>query len=151
MKITTIIPEITLPPICLKSEIPQKDSKNAIDIVKAPANIRRRLLVQLPGYIFLTEPHEHDRRLGAGGLALGAESGAVAGAVDDSSAHGPLHGGDGILTEIGHIRIGQDIGVLTDGHIIALLLDIVWFKPYGKSMILFIRTFHQPGGSVLRA
>ena len=43
MKITTIIPEITLPPICLKSEIQQKDYKNAIDIVKAPANIRRRL------------------------------------------------------------------------------------------------------------
>ena len=122
-----------------------------MDIVKAPANIRRLLLVQLPDYIFLTEPHEHDRRLGAGGLALGAEGGGVAGAVDDSGAHGPLHGGDGILTEIGHIRIGQDIGVLTDGHIIALLLDIVWFKPYGKSMILFIRTFHQPGGSVLCA
>ena len=95
-----------------------------MDIVKAPANIR---------------------------LALGSEGGAVAGAVDDSGAHGPLHGRDGILTEIGHIRIGQDIGVLTDGHIIALLLDIVWFKPYGKSMILFIRTFHQPGGSVLCA
>ena len=109
------------------------------------------LVCCLPGHIFLTEPHEHHRRLGAGGLALGSEDGAVAGTVDDSGAHGPLHGRDGILTEIGHIRIGQDIGVLTDGHIIALLLDIVWFKPYGKSMILFIRTFHQPGGSVLCA
>ena len=89
--------------------------------------------------------------MGAAGLALGCEDGAVAGTVDDSGAHGPLHGRDGILTEIRHIRIGQDIGVLTDGHIIALLLDIVWFKPYGKSMILFIRTFHQPGGSVLCA
>jgi len=82
-----------------------REAVDFVDSLKAPANIRRRLLVQLPGYIFLTEPHEHDRRLGAGGLALGAESGAVAGAVDDSSAHGPLHGGDGILTEIGHIRI----------------------------------------------
>ena len=50
------------------------------------------------------------------------KGGAVAGAVDDPGAHGPLHGGDGILTEIGHILIGQDIGVLTDGHIVALLL-----------------------------
>ena len=49
-------------------------------------------------------------------VSLGAEGGAVAGAVDDSSAHGPLHSGDGTLTEIRHIRIGQDIGVLTDGQ-----------------------------------
>lgn len=50
----------------------------------------------LPGHIFLTEPYEHDCRLGAGGLALGSEGGAVYGDVDDSSAHSPLHGGDGI-------------------------------------------------------
>ena len=42
----------------------------------------------------------------------------------NARAAGPLEGGDGILTEIGHIRIGQDIGVLTDGHIIALGLGV---------------------------
>lgn len=55
------------------------------------------LVCCLPGHIFLTEPHEHDRRLSPGGLALGSKGGAVAGAADDASAAGPLHGGDGIL------------------------------------------------------
>ena len=59
----------------------------------------------LLGYIFAVAGQD-DRHLSTGSLALGAEGGAVAGAVDDSSAHGPLHGGDGILTEIRHIRIG---------------------------------------------
>ncbi len=44
----------------------------------------------------LTEPHKHNRRLGAGGLALGSESGAVTDAVDDSSIYRPPHDSNGI-------------------------------------------------------
>ena len=73
--------------------------------------------------VLFTKPHQHRRRLSAGGLALGGEGAAVAGAVDDPGSAGPLHGGDGILGHIKSIGVAQDIGVLTDGHIIALLLS----------------------------
>ena len=45
--------------------------------------------------VLFTEPHQHRRRLRAGGLALGGEGAAVAGAADDPRAAGPLEGGDG--------------------------------------------------------
>ena len=44
-------------------------------------NILRPPLLSLPDYIFFTISLQHDHRLGAGGLARGSESGAVAGAV----------------------------------------------------------------------
>lgn len=64
----------------------------------------------LSGHILLTKLHEHHRRLGAGGLALRGEGGAVAGAGDDVGAAGPLHGGDSPLAQVG------DVGVRSGGY-----------------------------------
>ena len=69
----------------------------------------------------LAEAHEdHGDLCPRGGAVRG--KGRRAGAADDPRAAGPLHGGDGILGHIKSIGVAQDIGVLTDGHIIALLL-----------------------------
>ena len=66
----------------------------------------------LQGHVFFAKPHQHRRRLSAGGLALGGEGAAVAGAADDPRAAGPLEGGDGILGHSKGVGIAEDVGVL---------------------------------------
>ena len=59
--------------------------------------------------VHITKSHQHRRRLSAGGLALGGEGAAVAGAADESRAAGPLEGGDGVL---GHSKGVGVAGIL---------------------------------------
>ena len=70
--------------------------------------------------VLFAKPFQHHGHLRSCGLALRCE-GAFAGAVHDARAAGPLHGGDGILTQIRKVGVAEEVGILTDGHVIALV------------------------------
>ena len=84
--------------------------------------MRSALAVLSHSFVQLAEPHQHHRKLGSCGGALWVQPPA-GGALNDAGAAGPLHGRDRVFTQVREVRVTEDVGILTDRHIISLQLS----------------------------
>ena len=78
---------------------------------------------------FIQIAHQNSRSLCAGGSALGHQL--AGGALEQTCAAGPLHGGEGVVADLRGVQIAEDVGVLAHAHVVALILAIpLHFQPH---------------------